>query len=58
MAEIVDKLNKEANAGLGDPKIKARLVELGGTVLSASIQNNSGLPPRTCGRFLGNLSLR
>ena len=29
-AEIVDKLNKEINAGLADPRIKARLAELGG----------------------------
>jgi tripartite-type tricarboxylate transporter receptor subunit TctC len=35
-AEIVDKLNREINAGLADPKIKARLAELGGTVLSGS----------------------
>jgi tripartite-type tricarboxylate transporter receptor subunit TctC len=28
--EIIDKLNKEVNAGLADPKIKARLAELGG----------------------------
>jgi tripartite-type tricarboxylate transporter receptor subunit TctC len=35
-AEIVDKLNKEINAALSDPKIKARLVDLGGTVLSGS----------------------
>ena len=35
-AEIVDKLNKEINAGLADPKIKARLAELGGTVLAGS----------------------
>jgi tripartite-type tricarboxylate transporter receptor subunit TctC len=34
-AEIVDKLNQEINAGLADPKIKARL-ELGGTVLPGS----------------------
>jgi tripartite-type tricarboxylate transporter receptor subunit TctC len=34
-AEIVDKLNKELNAGLADPKVKARL-ELGGTVLPGS----------------------
>ena len=32
-AEIVDKLNKEINAGLADPKIKARLDEMGGTAL-------------------------
>jgi len=30
--EIVDKLNKEINAGLADPTIKARLAEQGGTV--------------------------
>jgi tripartite-type tricarboxylate transporter receptor subunit TctC len=30
-AEIVDLLNKELNAGLADPKIKSRIVELGGT---------------------------
>jgi tripartite-type tricarboxylate transporter receptor subunit TctC len=35
-SEIVDKLNKEVNAGLADPKIKARLVDLGGTTLSGS----------------------
>src|SRR5262249_27582666 len=31
--EIIQKLNTETNAGLADPKIKARLVDLGGTVL-------------------------
>ena len=35
-AEIVDRLNKEINAGLADPKIKARLADLGGTVLPGS----------------------
>jgi tripartite-type tricarboxylate transporter receptor subunit TctC len=30
-AEIVDRLNKEINAGLADPKIKARLADLGAT---------------------------
>ena len=35
-AEIIDKLNKEINAGLSDPKIKARLADLGGTPLVAS----------------------
>ena len=34
--EIIDKLNKEINAGLADPKIKARLADLGGTVLALS----------------------
>src|SRR5216684_4531957 len=28
--EIIDKLNKEINAGLADPRMKARLAELGG----------------------------
>jgi tripartite-type tricarboxylate transporter receptor subunit TctC len=32
-AEIIDKLNQETNAALTDPKIKARLADLGGTVL-------------------------
>ena len=35
-AEIIDKLNKEINAGLADPKMKARLADLGGTVLPGS----------------------
>jgi tripartite-type tricarboxylate transporter receptor subunit TctC len=35
-AEIVEKLNGEINAGLADPKIKARLADLGGTVLPGS----------------------
>jgi len=30
-ADIVDKLNTEINAGLADPKMKARLADLGGT---------------------------
>ena len=32
-AAIVDKLNKEINAGLVDPKLKAKLTEIGGSVL-------------------------
>jgi len=35
-AEMVDKLNKEINAGLADPKIKARFADLGGEVLVLS----------------------
>jgi tripartite-type tricarboxylate transporter receptor subunit TctC len=35
-AEIIDKLNKEINAGLADPTLKARLADLGGTPLSVS----------------------
>jgi tripartite-type tricarboxylate transporter receptor subunit TctC len=35
-AEIVDKLNREINAGLSDPKIKARFVDMGGAALPGS----------------------
>jgi tripartite-type tricarboxylate transporter receptor subunit TctC len=35
-AEIIDKLNKEINAALADPKIKARVADMGGTVLAGS----------------------
>jgi tripartite-type tricarboxylate transporter receptor subunit TctC len=34
--EIIDRLNKEINAILADPKTKARLAELGATVLAGS----------------------
>ena len=34
--EIVDKLNKEINAGLADPTIKAKLAGLGGTLIAGS----------------------
>jgi tripartite-type tricarboxylate transporter receptor subunit TctC len=33
---IIDMLNKELNAGLADAKVKARIVELGGTVVGGS----------------------
>jgi hypothetical protein len=42
--EIINKLNKEINAGLADPKMKARLADLGGTVLPGS--------PADFGRFI------
>jgi tripartite-type tricarboxylate transporter receptor subunit TctC len=35
-AEIIDRLNKELNAGLADSRIKTRIVELGGTVLGGT----------------------
>jgi tripartite-type tricarboxylate transporter receptor subunit TctC len=35
-AEIIDKLNKEINAALADPKMKERLADLGGAVLAGS----------------------
>jgi len=34
--EIVEKLNKEINAALADPNMKARLADLGGDVLALS----------------------
>ena len=34
--EVVDTLNQEINAALGDPKMKARFAELGATVLAGS----------------------
>jgi tripartite-type tricarboxylate transporter receptor subunit TctC len=45
-AEIVDKLNREINAGLADPRMKARLADLGGTVLPGS--------PSDFGKFLAD----
>ena len=44
--EIIDKLNREINAGLADPEIKARLVDLGGDVLALS--------PADFGRFIAD----
>jgi tripartite-type tricarboxylate transporter receptor subunit TctC len=35
-SQIIDKLNEAINAGLADPKIKARLAELGGTAFVGS----------------------
>jgi tripartite-type tricarboxylate transporter receptor subunit TctC len=34
--DIIDMLNRELNAGLADSKVKARIVELGGTVLGGT----------------------
>jgi tripartite-type tricarboxylate transporter receptor subunit TctC len=44
--EIIDKLNKEINAGLADPKIKARVADMGGTVLAGS--------PATFGKLIAD----
>src|SRR5262247_1325070 len=35
-AEVIDRLNKEINAGLADPRLKTRLTELGGMMLTGS----------------------
>jgi tripartite-type tricarboxylate transporter receptor subunit TctC len=45
-AEIVEKLNREINAVLADPKAKARIVELGGEPLAG--------PPAEFGRLLAD----
>jgi tripartite-type tricarboxylate transporter receptor subunit TctC len=42
-ADIVEKLNKEVNAALADPRIKERLADLGGMVLSGSSTDFAGL---------------
>jgi tripartite-type tricarboxylate transporter receptor subunit TctC len=34
--EIIERLNKEINTGLADPRLKGRLAELGGMVLGGS----------------------
>jgi tripartite-type tricarboxylate transporter receptor subunit TctC len=44
--EIVERLNKEINVGLADPKLKARLADLGGDVLSLS--------PADFGKFIAD----
>jgi len=35
-APVIDKLNSEINAGLADPRMRARIADLGGTVLAGS----------------------
>jgi tripartite-type tricarboxylate transporter receptor subunit TctC len=45
-AGIVEKLNKEINASLPDPKMNARLADLGGTVLAG--------PPADFGRLIAD----
>jgi tripartite-type tricarboxylate transporter receptor subunit TctC len=41
--DVIDKLNKEINAALADPNMKARLADLGGTVLAGSPADFGGL---------------
>ena len=45
-AEIVERLNKEINAGLADPKIKARIADLGATAFAGS--------PADFGKFIAD----
>ena len=48
-SEIVDRLNKEINAVLADPKFKARFAELGGTPLPGSSAASSSSMKLTSG---------
>jgi tripartite-type tricarboxylate transporter receptor subunit TctC len=45
-AEIVERLNREINAALADPKMKARIADLGGTAFSGS--------PADFGKFIAD----
>jgi tripartite-type tricarboxylate transporter receptor subunit TctC len=45
-AEIVQKLNREINAALADPKMKARLADLGGVPMS--------MTPAEFGKFIAD----
>src|SRR5262249_3139165 len=45
-SQIIDKLNEAINAGLGDPKIRARLADFGGTPLDGS--------PAEFGKFIAD----
>jgi tripartite-type tricarboxylate transporter receptor subunit TctC len=45
-AEIIDKLNKEINAALADPRMKVRLADLGGAALAGS--------PAEFGKFISD----
>jgi tripartite-type tricarboxylate transporter receptor subunit TctC len=40
--EVVEKLNREVNAGLADPRFKARIADLGGVVLPGSPEDFRG----------------
>ena len=46
-AEIIDILNKEINAALADPNMKARIADLGGTVLTGSPTDFGKRSPHT-----------
>ncbi len=45
-AEVIDRLNKEINAGLADPRLKARIAEFGGTPMALS--------PAEFGKFIAD----
>lgn len=50
-AEIIDRLNKEINAGLTDPKLSVRLESLGSTALGGSAADFSNLIARETERW-------
>jgi tripartite-type tricarboxylate transporter receptor subunit TctC len=45
-ADVIDKINKEIHAGLADPKLKARIADLGGTPFALS--------PADFGKFIAD----
>jgi tripartite-type tricarboxylate transporter receptor subunit TctC len=45
-SEVVDQLNKQINEGLADPKMKARLLDLGGTPMP--------MTPADFGKFIAD----
>jgi tripartite-type tricarboxylate transporter receptor subunit TctC len=45
-AEVIDKINKEINSGLADPKLKARIADFGGTPFALS--------PAEFGKFIAD----
>ncbi len=45
-AEVIDKINKEVNAALADPQIKARIADLGGTTIGGT--------PADFGKFIAD----
>jgi tripartite-type tricarboxylate transporter receptor subunit TctC len=52
-AKIIDKLNREINAGLADPTMQARIADLGGSAMpmtptDTSFKKNVNCCARTC----------
>jgi tripartite-type tricarboxylate transporter receptor subunit TctC len=45
-SDVIDKISKEINAGLADPKLKERIAEFGGTPLALS--------PAEFGKFIAD----
>ena len=43
--DIVDRLNRETNAALADPTIKARLADFGGTIRESCPPTSGGSSP-------------